>query len=210
MTQKWFNNVREFIDHRNTCIFCKTPLIFRLTNYVLNFPIGKIPVLYSKIEEDLCTFKFAYTAPNINVKATGHLDVSTNILSFDMAADSNYEDRNANDFDMVEIFEQFKPYVELCCRNKTCKTNYYLASDVLSCIPHVSKRNHLKIPGFLLFYEACNLDKYWIQNDWITGATYIVSKSNPTGEPMKIAQLNFDDFDKAKLEKRICTLVTFS
>lgn len=214
MTQKWFNNAKEFITHRDKCIFCGSSLVFRLTNFVLNLkpnhPIGRLPVLYSKLEEDICTFKFAYTAPQIDVRATGHLDVNTNILSFDVDSGSSYEEKVVDDFNLAEIFEQFKPYLDLSCRNKNCKTNYYIASNVLSCMPHVEKRNYLKIPGFLLFYEACDIDKYWVQNNWIDQSTYIVSKSNPNSEPMRIAQLNFEDFDKDKLHKRIQTLVTFS
>jgi hypothetical protein len=214
MRQKPFNNVREFIENRDKCVFCQAPLTFRLTNYVLNLkpthPIGKIPVLCSKLDGNFCEFKFAYVAPSIQIKATGHLDIDTNILSFDVDSCSNYEGRSAGDFDMVEIFEGFKPYLELSCKTKYCKTNYYLASSILSCIPHISKNNHLKVPRFLLFYEACDVDKYWVQNHFIDECTYIFSKSNPNSDPMKISQLNFEEFDKIKLQKRIQTLVTFS
>ena len=89
--------------------------------------------------------------------------------------------------------------------NKLCHMNYYLCSSILKCNRNLDH----KIKPINTCFEACNVNKYWIQNDFFARKTSIYSTNNININPIIIPILNFDDFTETKLKSRILTTVIF-
>ena len=172
-----------------------------------------MPHINAKVKNGMFVFDIKYTSASQDINATGTIDIHTNELKFDI----HQTEDNIHYTDVVLVFEGLKPHIQLRCDNKKCKMNYYYCSNSLVC-ERASKRwnghyynyaDYTRIRPFLSYYEACNIDKYWVQTDNIYGMTRIISTANPDSDPITIDPINFSSFDKDRLKTRILTIVTF-
>lgn len=203
--QKVFNYISEFIDFKKACPFCDKPLKPTLTNFVV-FD-NKLPLINSKLDNNSFNFDIKHTTININVKATGTLDICTNDLKFNIHPDSSYLNGPLSYIHMMDVFEQFKPHVQLSCINKLCNMDYYCCSNVFSLTLNV---DNLKVNEFILYIESSKVGKCLVQNDHIYGLTRIHSMSKAESSPIEMPLLDFESIGKEKLCTRISTIVTFS
>ena len=220
-----FNNIAEFIDHKKFCPFCKSSLKPKLTNFEL-FQ-NKLPLLNSKIKDNKFIFDCKLVSFRNTIVAVGYLDIITNEIEFEIKEESCYEDVSLESGlcekhgisyqHMIEVFEHFKPNIQLDCKNKSCKMDYGCSSNVLTC-ERASERwaghyhnysNHTRIKPFLAYLDTCSFDKYTVQNDHIYNKTRIYSTAKLETDPVEIPLISFESFDKDKLKTRISTIITF-
>jgi len=211
-----FNNIKEFISFKEKCVFCKTPLIPILTNFT---GISKgIPIIKSKLIDNYFVFDIKHISYSITLKAKCHINSLTNEINFIIDYDNSYRyfvGRRYDHFminDIIEVFENLRPYIELICNNKKCHMNYYSCSNVLSCerIDSLYINNILKIKPLLLLWECCNVDKFWVQNSCDSKVTQIYSTIDSNTKPIETPFIDFNLFDGDKLKNRIKTVLTFT
>jgi len=172
-----------------------------------------IPLIKAKVKDDAFSFNIKYCSVGINIDIMASVNIHTNNVIFDVPP-SFYEDVISKP-KLIDIFEGLMPHVQLRCVNKNCNMNYYSCSDNLKCVCPSWHTGYLdwsniKIEPFFEYYESCNVDKFWVQNDIIYGVTRIISTANSQLNPIVIAPIDFNAFDKDKLKNRIMTIVTFS
>lgn len=175
-----FNKIREFIELKNSCVFCGSSLEPMLTNFIGHDK--QIPIISSTPKNDRFEFVFNHTTMYLHLKMNVSININTNIITTDIdpsSFTSDYFDRNSVTHKQAcEAFESLKPHLELVCTNKNCLMEYYLCSSVLKftdlCsdafvdrFPNFS--NQSLISPFRLYWEACNVGKFWVQNDWVRG-----------------------------------------
>lgn len=210
-----YKNIAEFIGYKQVCPFCNQSLKPLLTNFLL-FE-NKLPVFNSKIKDNSFIFNIRYTSISANIKAKGAININTNELTFDIDSSSDY-DGSVDYVKMIEVFEHLKLHIQLECSNKSCGMDYYCCSNVFSCERakkewgggYYNFGSNTRIKPFLLYFDACNIDKYWIQSDSIYNVTRIISTANPVTTPVTTPFIKFDSLDKEKFKKRILTIITFS
>ena len=201
-----FSNINDFIQFKQKCVFCKSQLVPLLS-------VFEIPGFNYKIKNDKFIFDIKYTSANQNINAIGSLDVNTNELKFDIIPTED----NILYTDVIPIFERLKPHAQLCCNNKKCGMNYYCCSNPFICEQASSRwgghyynySDYTRIKPFGIYYEACNIGKYWVQNDIIIRKTKIISTTNPSSDPIIISPINFESLGKDKLKTRVLTIITF-
>jgi hypothetical protein len=196
-----FENIEEFINLKDRCIFCYLPLKPILTNFIGHE--NGIPVITSKLNDKNFVFRIKYDSPSKNINVIGNIDIKSNDVTFCVVPDHPFSAFTML-HQIIETFEDLSPHVELRCVNKKCKNNYYISSSVFKVI------EDRKIRSFLLYMECFNVDRLWVQNDWISRNTYIYSENNVDAEPLKVPFINFQSMDACKLLTRIKTIVTFS
>jgi hypothetical protein len=199
--KRYFENIEDFINAKDRCIFCQSPLKPVLTNFT-GHEKG-IPIISSALRNNNFVFRIKHDSPSMNIHAVGTINIRSNDIDFCLVPNHPFG-TFAMLHQTVEAFEGLSPHVELRCSNKKCKKNYYISSSIFKVI---SER---KIRSFLLYMECFNMDNLWVQNDWISNHTYIYSENNVDAEPLKIPFINFESMDSCKLMSRIKTIVTFS
>jgi len=195
--EKDYLSIKEFLKSKEYCIFCNKPLKAILTNF-----IGKgkqIPIISSKLENNQFNFDINYYSSFLSLKTKCSIDIETNDIVFNPISE------NLTYTEIIDIFESFKPHIEIICNNKLCHMNYYLCSSILKCNRNLDH----KIKPMNICFEACNVNKFWIQNDFFKRKTSIYSTNNININPIIIPILNFNDFTETKLRSRILTTVTF-
>jgi len=217
--KKVFNKIREFIELRDKCVFCGSKLEPMLTNFIGHDK--QIPIISSIPRDNKFEFSFSHTTMYLHLKMNISIDVDTNIISMDIDPSSYtseyYDYKSVTQRQAIEAFESLKPHIELVCTNKHCFMEYYLCSSILRCTPPIVDpgkfHNFIEqssIGSFRLYWEACNVGKFWVQNDWGKERTNIISTSNPEAGAISFPIIDFENFNSEKLHHRIKTLVNFS
>lgn len=214
-----FNNIREFIELKDKCVFCGSKLSPTLTNFIGHSK--QIPIINSVPRNDRFEFMLNHTTIYLHLKMNVSININTNVITMDIdpsSYTSEYFDRHAvSQKQAREAFESLKPHIELTCNNKNCHMEYYLCSSVLRCtnpspetgwFPNFSEQS--SISSFRLYWEACNVGKFWVQNDWSKGKTNIMLTSNQDAGILSFPIIDFDNFNSEKLYHRVNTLVNFS
>lgn len=218
-----FNTISDFLKMQENCIWCGQHMSPLLTNYSFivsekSQPKIKIPIFKSKFIENKFEFKINFCSSEHFIKSSGGIDIFSNELTFDVDESSRYNGHIVDYLSMVDIFERLDPRVELHCNNNACGMNYYISSRTFSCEKASDKfggayynfGSNTRINPISCHYEASNVDKYWIQNDFLIGKTCIFSLKNVDASPIFIDMLNFSSFDKEKFKSRIKTIITYT
>lgn len=194
-----FVNIEEFINFKKVCPFCEQNLIPILLNYDLS---QTIPVFKGKLLDDIFIVDLKYVAANYFLRANYVINTQSNRIDVYVHSDSHWYEDNISDGQALDIFFSLAPHVELRCKNKKCKSNYYISSNIL-----YNKDN--KINSFSVAFESCSANEMIIHNDWKYKESLIYSKlNNTTG-----IQYDFIDFDQIsydRLKTKISTIVLFS
>jgi hypothetical protein len=197
----YFDSISDFIKIRERCIFCDQELKPMLANYWHSKGLGlNIRIASNECINNEFSFDFSHVTPDMNVSSRGYLNIESNKIRFDinknLSSYSSYQD-------VVKAFERSSPHVTLYCMNKKCKSLYTIFSDVFTF-------RNFKLKKFNLYMECFNLNRYWIQNDWVHGDTNIYIKSNIDLDPIKIPVLDSWSMDKNKILTTIKNVVIFS
>jgi hypothetical protein len=178
-----------------------------------------MPLLNCPIKNDKIHFTVNHTTDNMDVKATGTIDITDNSLVLNGTTSEHdrillIEDEGRRHLFLYgeryfaqQAFESLSPHIELSCSNKKCKFNYYLSGDIIQC--HLDPLGW-RVKPFLLFQETFSTETLWVQNNWIYNETYIYPLDKHNAEPLKVPLMDFEAMDKQKLLTRIATLVVFS
>lgn len=204
--EREFTHIYDFIHAKEKCVFCNSKLIPTFTNF--SGYNKYVPVIKSRLTGSNFDFQINYITSDIQLKADVRVDVTNNMLQFEVL-ESCWEDIVSPE-KVIEVFESFKPHIELSCENKHCLMNYYLCSNIFRCDRDHVFANHAYIKPFMLYWESCNIGKFWVQNDWIHGATNIISTVHPELSPMEVPMIDFSSFNEETLKTRISTILTFS
>lgn len=217
MQSATFENIRDFVQIKQHCIFCKTPLRSILTNFE-GFGKNGIPLLNAPIGHDKIDFNVSKTTATYSIQADGAIDIRTNALVFDVTAPYNIPylapggDVREAEPTACDVFLDMKPYVQIYCPSKSCNMDYAISSGVftLQRVHHKSKNFSWMIKEFNLWMETFTSGSLWVQNDWMHNSTNIYSRNNPDADAISVPLIDFESMNKDKLITRIKTLVTFS
>jgi len=206
---KIYDNIRDFSNIKENCIFCNNKLQLFLKNYTFG-PENKFPTLLSKCIEDSFSFKINYCSHYVSVKADGYINIINNIVSFyniNFDTDYDYNEDEAIKF----AFYSLNPHIELSCVNKKCKYNYFISSTTFGSTELINKSNDekWKVPNIYLSQEAFNLDKFFVMNT-SGNKTYVYSTRNVEQIPLEINKIDFSSLKKEILFTKIRTSVSFS
>lgn len=203
-----FQNIKEFIGVKDSCVFCHTKLKVVLTNFIKE-PNG-IPVLKAKIVDEHINFNIKHTTETYQIDADADIDIATNALEFKLISPVNLEQYALDYMVAKTAFENLKPHVELYCPNKKCKMKYHLCSNIFTMIGAGRHLGSFTIKPLSLYMESFVVDKLWVQNDWTNSSTNIYSIANSNADPIRTSIIDLESMNKEKIITRIKTLVTFS
>lgn len=206
-------SIKEFLDIKEKCAFCNEPLKPNLSCYSSHLNTWKnTPTIISKFNNNNCNFDINYDSISVHIKANVSVNLDSDELSFNVDPDSYYHNNYVFcNSSIIDVLSHLKPYIILECNNRKCKMNYYICSNsfyIYSCLD-----DKCFIKPFRLYYDACTIDKYWVQNDWIYNKTNILRLQKPDSDGIKIPLIdlvNSKKIDKDKFCSRIRTIVTFS
>lgn len=192
----YFPTIKDFINSQQECIFCCHSLSPILTNFLGVHRGLKISDLNSVLTGESFMFKVEIQSSSEKLIE----DCSINI--------------NTNEFVSQSVIKAsdlrcLGPHVELQCRNKQCKYNYYVSSSILS-FKLLEDDSKKYVNQIITDMECFNIPKLWIQNDWISNLTRIFSTKDPDIPPIEIPMIIFDKIEKDKLINKIKTVVNFS
>ena len=211
------DTIKDFIQVKQHCVFCKSPLRAILTNFE---GLGKngIPMLNAPVKDSKIVFNVSNTTAAYSLDAEGKLDIRTNALVFDLslfrAFPSPYtlaSDEPEGEPRAREVFLGLKPHMQLYCASKACGREYAISSGVFTLQRlHGDRAFAWTVNRFRVWMETFVLDNLWVQNDWIRGTTNIYSRSNPNADAITVPLIDFESMTSTKLLTRVKTLVTFS
>lgn len=192
----YFPTIKDFINSQKECIFCHYSLSPILTNFLGVHRGLKISDLNSVLTGELFMFKVEIQSSSKKLIEDCSINISTNELI-------------SSNIIRASDLRCLGPHVELQCRNKQCKYNYYVSSSILSfkLLEDESKRY---VNQIIIDMECFNIPKLWIQNDRISNLTRIFSTKEPDIPPIEIPLILFDEIEKDKLINKIKTVVNFS
>jgi len=194
--------VKDFLKTKERCIFCETLLTPMLVNAIgVSGLAGRgIPKLKANLENNCFTSPLKYYGERVSFEGTVVIDVDRNTVWY----------RHDNTFlvslnDVLNIFMDMHPHIQLSCENKKCKLNYYLTSDQF-------KLDHdLTIYPIGLFTECFTFDNLWVCNHYLHDYTMIYHKNNLIGAaPLVVERIDFNSFAPSKLLTRIKTISVFT
>lgn len=180
--------LKDLVNFKSICPFCSSTLSPTLTNFSGSIGKNILPIINSKLINNQFSFLLNYTSQSVNLNSIITISLSTNHIS-------PYSEQ------IQDVLEQYKLYLSINCINKSCKMNYYIASDPLHFNNHVIK------PTLILF-ESCNIKNFWIQNDFYNNQTHIVSTKS-SNNIINIPLIKFENFSKSKLTSKINTIISF-
>ena len=197
MIQTKFNYIEEFLNIRQKCCFCNIKLDFIFTNH---FGVARpaIPLIKCHIINDEFIFRFKYDSFNLNIDSLIAVNVKTNSICYP-----------GNRFEIVKKLQELSPHVELQCINKKCKMNYYLSSSSFKI--YETNIGKYVIEPFRLEWEAFNVSKYWVKNDYPNKTTDIFSTTDDFNhKPIIMPLIDLQSMSGDKIKNKILTVVTFS
>jgi hypothetical protein len=211
-----FKCISDFIKFKTDCVFCGKTLVpfLKVENSILTVG-SKLLSVRSKLSEGVFVFKIKYTSISQHVDTFGSIDIATNLLYFDLEK-SQSSLSTISYADAVAIFEGLYPQIELQCVNKQCKMNYYICSHLMSCEKasaangggYFNFGSYTRIKPFRTAFEACNVSRFWVQNDWTFKKTKIFSTKNPDADPIVVPMLEFIP-NTQKFKNKVLTFITF-
>jgi hypothetical protein len=200
--RQYFSSVDQFINLKENCIFCNSRLSPRLTNFFAKKQY--LSTINAGLIGSKFIFNLKYNSISTQIDSRVTLDTFTNKVDFTFNSNTSVKSN-------VEIMEDIQIHVELHCRNKKCKTDYYLCSG-----PFTFDYEHtsfVKIRPFYLFMEGFAMDKMSIYNDFPSKATFVhknISSTTYSTTDLKFPMVDFESLEKEKLFNRIRNLVIFS
>lgn len=197
-------SIAEFINLRQQCIFCDTPLITTLTSF--SFARHKYgSPLISSLKDG--KFQLNIARPDDGFQ-NGFIDVKTGALSFDkdLSSFTPYLDC----FMAKNSFLDLRPHVELFCSNQNCGTDYYLSSEALSLSEVDRKEPIWSVDPLAVGWESFRTDTSVICNVWKEGLLFIYSIDDPETKALKFPALDFGKISKEKLLDKISIMKVFS
>jgi hypothetical protein len=202
-----FQNIKEFIGVKDTCVFCRSKLKVVLTNFIKE-PNG-IPVLKAKVANEQFNFNIKHTTESYQIEADATIDIITNALQFKLISPIDLEQYALDYMVAKTAFENLKPHIELYCPNKKCKLKYHICSNIFAMYAG-DKVGTFIIKPLSLYMESFVVDKLWVQNDWTNNSTNIYSIDKANADPIRTSFIDLESMSKEKILTRIKTLVTFS
>jgi len=189
----YFNTIKDFIKIKEKCPFCKINLTPILTDY----NGGKyLPRVNSKLTNDNFIFNFEYYSRTFNVQTKVIVNIIDNSVYF----------KEANSYDVVDLFESIVPYIQLSCENKLCKMKYYCASSIFHFI--LDNDNKITISPICFMAESCSNNNLCVYSYPADNISHIFTKKCST--PIQTQYLDFELYGKEKLLSRVKTLIVFS
>jgi hypothetical protein len=187
-----YHTINDLILEKHTCPFCKHILHPNLTNLFTgeNFTNFKSNFIDNQFE-----FSLNYNSYSAKINTKGSIDPVTNKLSFPFSKGITSEI-------VADVLELIGIHIQLDCVNKDCNNNYYICSNNFI----YDTSTDLKIKSFSLYYDAYNVKKYWVQNDWAYNVTNIVKDQ----ELIQVPILNLNNLTLNQLESKIKTIVNLS
>lgn len=177
----YFPTIKDFINSQRECIFCHYALSPILTNFLGVHRGLKISDLNSVLTNGLFMFKV-------------EIQSSLEKLSEDCVININTNEFVSGNTIKASDLRCLGPHVELQCRNKQCKYNYYVSSSILSFkLPENESKKYIN--QIITDMECFNIPKLWIQNDWINNITRIFSTKDPDIPPIEIPMIIFNKIE---------------
>jgi len=202
-----FESILEFTKLKRECVFCKTPLRIRLTNFIGLRDTG-IPIINTALEKNRFEFKIEHTTSSFKINADVFIDPSKNVIIF-----SNFTNGELPSIDehlVKQTFEDYRPYIELYCPSKKCGLSYHMQGYWFKLKKIHSVAGHWQIEPFGLHLEGVRIKNYVVHNYTYEKNTFIYSRNNEDAQPLQVPMVDFSAMSKDKLITRIQTLVTFS
>jgi hypothetical protein len=194
--------IEEFLIIKETCIFCRQPLVAVLTNSISNFG-PNIADINAVLKDDKFQFRIKYDTGLVNVDVSATIDIVTDRFSYYYCNNSS----PTEDILVKNAFIHMKPCVKLICEDKKCGMKYCVESDSLRL---VGAGDYLRPTG--IWSESFIVSGWWIANiyDNLTSNTLIFSHNRPNSDGIYCPRLDFESYPKDKLVNRIKTIVNFS
>jgi hypothetical protein len=209
--QKVFDNILDFTQIKETCLFCQQQLRPFLTNFT-GFHKISLAILNASIASNRFSFPISHTTESYDIHANAAIDIVKNKLIITGSAGSPMS--LLDQYVAKQALDDLRPYIQLTCHNKHCKYEYYLSSSILRIgmgnLMH-NTNNGWTIEPIKLCYETFQTHNLVIQNDWSKEETLIYSINNEEAIPIKVIPIiDFNELGSEKLLQRIQTYVIYS
>lgn len=203
-----FKTLKDFIEHKTKCSLCDSALSPRLVGRIISRRMPPEPeenyTINAPLTGDDFVFKLEYTSPYISINKK----CKVNIISSELSS-------NDGDGLVKEVWTKYSPRIELTCKHKECKHNFYVLSSPMIFWSNDPNEYDPKMWGFCNVHtdvECFNLNKkLWVALDEFRSKTYVYkTDGNFLDPPFTMPLMSVVPENKEKVFNRIKTIINFS